>query len=992
MFPDDPRPGQQLLTYRVIRSGSLADIRSAFVELEHIETGAKHFHISNEDQENTFAVAFKTVPSDSSGVAHILEHTVLCGSRKYPVRDPFFSMLKRSLSTFMNAFTASDWTMYPFSTENRKDYYNLMGVYLDAVFYPNLDILSFKQEGHRLALDDAVGSSQAEKIVFKGVVYNEMKGAMSSPDTIMGRSLMNALYPDTTYGYNSGGDPEEIPRLTIEQLRRFHRDHYHPSNAFFYTYGNLNLEDHLEYIENFFLKDFNRKDIHTEVPPQPRWQNAKTVTYAYPLGKNESPEKKYQVSVAWLTVDIKSSFDVLVLTLISQILLGNSAAPLRKALIDSKLGSALADGTGFDSDNRDTFFACGLKDVRVSDAETVESIIFKVLNDLIHEGIDDELVEAALHQIEFHRKEVTNTPYPYGLKLLMAFSGSWFHGGDPERILNFDADIKALRKHLSAGNFLEEQLSKHFVDNQHRIRLILEPDQQLDKKRAQAAESMLSGILTDLSEEQLNQIKEDTTALEARQQGTEDISCLPTLALEDIPPSIKKSPPSPWSTSIPLTIYKKATAGIFYFASAMGIEQLPLSLVPLIPFFCHAVARVGTRRYDYSEMARKIDAFTGGVAFGAHARTGYDGSGQCWPFISFAGKCLNRNQEKMFEIIEEFLRRYAFSDRERLQSLLLEYRAALESMVVHNGHRLAISMASRRYSAATALSETWSGLEQIAFVKTLTEDLSDDKLEVLAKDLGSIGECIFSTQNVKMAFIGERPAIDNGIQCVEINHPLTDLSCPISEPSGFGVPALDFNLGEIGREGWSISSAVSFVASVFQTARMGHEDAPALAAISKLLRSMYLHREIREKGGAYGGFALYNPETGLFSYGSYRDPHIVSTLKVYERALDFIRGGTYSEEDIKEAVLQVCSDIDKPDPPGPAARKAFYRSILSLSDDARERYKAALLKLNREKVMHAAEKYFLPETASSVAVVSGEEQLRAANEKMPDAPLTLYRL
>lgn len=308
--------GLNISGYRIVRAVKLEEIQAFYYELEDTETGARHIHISREDSENTFGVILKTIPSDSTGVAHILEHTVLCGSKKFPVRDPFFSMLKRSLSTFMNALTASDWTMYPFSTQNRKDFYNLMDVYLDAVFFPHLEELSFKQEGIRLEI------SEDSSLSYKGVVYNEMKGAMSSPEQILTRSLMKSLYPDTTYSNNSGGDPAEIPALTHEQLIQFHQRHYHPSNAFFYTFGNLPVSDHLGFIREKVLDHFDRIDPKTEVTPQPRWQHPVPSSVSYPLAKNEDARRKFQFCMGWLTVDIQQTYEVLLLTLLEQILLG----------------------------------------------------------------------------------------------------------------------------------------------------------------------------------------------------------------------------------------------------------------------------------------------------------------------------------------------------------------------------------------------------------------------------------------------------------------------------------------------------------------------------------------------------------------------------------------------------------------------------------------------------------------------------------------------
>ena len=989
----DLQQAASILGYSIKKTIALEEINSFLYLLEHSHTGARHAHISNSDEENTFSVAFKTVPSDSTGVAHILEHTALCGSHKFPLHDPFFSMLKRSLSTFMNAFTSSDWTMYPFSTQNKKDFYNLMDVYLDSAFYPNLEELSFKQEGHRIEVEGGSEDTETLKLVYRGVVYNEMKGAMSSPNQVMVRSILNALYPDTTYKYNSGGDPVVIPRLTYNQLKSFHQRHYHPSNAFFYTYGNLPLKNHLKFINDKILKHFKRIDPGTDVPSQSRWNHPKRKQYTYPLDKNEDPSKKCQVCVAWLTADIKDAFEILVLTLLEKILLGNPASPLRKALIDSNLGSSLSDGTGFDADNRDTLFACGLKDVSISDASKIETTIFDVLKDLSEKGIDKTIIESAIHQIEFHRKEITNTPYPYGIKLLLTFAGSWFHGGDPERILRFDEDLKRLRNEIEKGPFFENRIRTHFLNNPHRVLLTLVPDQLMEEKEGERVKKELDRIIADTTPSEIEKIREDTKALKQLQEDIEDVSCLPTLEIDDISPSVQRVEASSAYSTIPATCYSQPTSGIFYFAAVAGSGLLSKERIPLVPFFCYAFTKIGTALHDYVEMARRMDAHTGGMSLSCHARTGFEGAAGCLPFVAFNGKCLVRNQDKMFEIVEEFLHHFDFSDLIRLKSLFLEYRAGLESMVVQNGHRLAMSLASRNFSISSALNETWSGIHQLKTIKNITKNLSDDHLKSISHELKEIGRTLFIKNNLKIALIGEDPALSSASSAIaSIQKGLESGAEPITSTDGFTPP--DINVAdEIPREGWSTSSAVSFVASTFETVRLAHEDAPALSVISKILRSMYLHREIREKGGAYGGFAIYSPEDGIFYFGSYRDPHIVSTLKVYDGARDFIRSGNFSNEDIKEAVLQVCSEIDKPDPPGPAAKKAFYRKIVSLSDDMRERFKENLLEITREQVINAAEKYFAgTPDRQAVAVISNENKLTAANKELAPNPLKLLRI
>ena len=983
--------GQYLGGYNLKSVIRLEEIEAFYYELVHPASGARHIHISRNDPEKTFGVAFKTVPTDSTGVAHILEHTVLCGSKKFPVRDPFFSMLKRSLSTFMNAFTAPDWTMYPFSTQNQKDFYNLMTVYLDAAFFPNLEELSFKQEGHRLEIEGDLKAG-AYELVYKGVVYNEMKGAMSSPDQVLVRSLLKALYPQTTYSYNSGGDPREIPRLTHTQLLLFHQRHYHPSNAFFYSYGDFALKDHLGFIEEKILSRFQKTDPRTDVPSQPRWEKPQTATFPYPLAENEDPTKKFQVCVAWLTADIRNSFEILTLVLLEEILLGNPASPLRKALIDSGLGTALSDGTGFVSDHKDTLFACGLKDVEQSAASAIEATIFEVLRNLTQNGIPKELIEAAIHQIEFQRKEVTNTPFPYGLKLLLAFAGTWIHGGDPLKILQFDADLKRLKQELVAGPFFETRIKSYFLENPHRVLFTLVPDQALATKETEQVVAQLRRIKQDLAQSDLETIQRATKSLRARRETKEDVNCLPTLEINDIPPEVQTIKPGPPKENAPAVIYRQPTSGILYLAGAAGVGDFAQDLIPLLPFFAVALPKSGTQKHDYVEMSRRIDAYTGGIGLSVHARTGFDGGGRGLPFLALHAKCLNRNQAKMTDIIEELLTAYDFSDLKHLKRLLLEYRAQMEAAVIHNGHRLAISLAARNFSPACTLSENWGGIQQLRAIKELTDDLSEARLKATAEKLVKIGNSVFQAGNIRLALIAEEAALASGQGLLTDSREFSRLAYAADDVNLFAFPELSAGEG-IPREGWSTSTAVSFVAQVFETQRMQHKDSPALAVIAKMLRSLYLHREIREKGGAYGGFAIYNPENGLFAFGSYRDPHIVTTLAVYDRAADFIKSGNYADADVKEAILQVCAEIDKPDPPGPAAKKAFYREIIALSDEKRLQFKQQLLSVTHRDVGEVAAKYFQPDRKDrAVAVISGEDKLKAANQKLGHSPLALYRI
>ncbi len=971
--------------YRIQKILYLKEIDATMYLLNHLATGARHMHISSRDQENTFGVTFKTVPTDSTGVAHILEHTVLCGSEKYPVRDPFFSMLKRSLSTFMNAFTASDWTMYPYATQNGKDFYNLMDVYLDAAFFPKLNELSFKQEGHRLELEKKENGDV--ELVYKGVVYNEMKGAMSSPDQVMARSMLNALYPDTTYSHNSGGEPAVIPQLSYNQLKAFHQRHYHPSNSFFYTYGNLPLTGHLERIDQKVMQRFQRIDPQIDVPPQPRWQEPKQVRYTYPLSPGEDPTRKCQVSLAWLTCDTRDTFEVLVLTVLEQILLGNAASPLRKALIDSGLGSAVSDASGYDAENRDTLFACGLKDVDENSAQPIEEIIFNILEKLVREKIDPELIDTAIHQIEFHRKEITNTPYPHGIKLLLRVIGSWLHGGDPERILQLDADFARLHDEIAKGPFLEKRIEHYFLNNQHRVRMVLAPDQKKGELEEERIKAELQARLEQLSKQQCIQIEKDAEKLSLLQESQEDISCLPTLALDDIPPEVQGCAPTRIEPQDALWCYTQPTAGIFYYKGAAGAAAIPPELRPWVPFFCYAFSKIGTQKVDYVTMARRIDAVTGGLALSARSRALSGRPDTCLPLITLDSKCLMRNVGSTIEIIDELLAGVDFSDFERLKQLLGEYRAGLESMIVHNGHRLALSLSSRKFRPASALDEMWGGVQQIQTIRSL-KDATPVQLQDLSENLNRIAKAVFTPDNYMMAVIGEAEPVENAVSAIRSSSMLSGFKSQQNQPK---LPLLDLSLDPaVPYEGWSTSTAVSFVAQTMPTAAFGHEDAPALSVLSKLLRSLYLHREIREKGGAYGGFALYNTESGLFSLASYRDPHINRTLDVYRRVYDFLNQGHISDEDIKEAVLQVCSEIDRPDPPGPLARKAFTRLLVELDDPDRLAFKQQLLKLTKDRILETAGRYFRQDNDRvGVAIISGRDQLEQANSQLTERTLEI---
>ncbi len=404
-------PGQVIHGFLVENIDSIPAVNATMIRLSHQQTGARFMHLERDDDNHLFAVGFRTPPEDSTGVAHILEHTALCGSENFPVRDPFFSMLKRSLNSFMNAMTASDWTLYPFSSMNRKDFHNLLDIYLDAAFFPRLTERDFSQEGHRLEYQ--VGDDPTTPLEYKGVVYNEMKGAMSDPSSLLSQRLSTHLYPTTTYHYNSGGEPADIPTLSWQQLRDFHARYYHPSNSWFFSSGNLDLPELLAIVADRVLRKFDHLDLDSAVPLEQRFDTPQRVTEKYPLDAGETLDKRSMVEVAWLTEDINDSFERLSLSLLAALLLGNPAAPLYKALLDSGLGANLAPGTGYHDDNRTTYFAAGLQGTDPEHVAAIEQLILDTLEQVAETGFSRDRIDAAIHRLEFSNREVTGDSYPY---------------------------------------------------------------------------------------------------------------------------------------------------------------------------------------------------------------------------------------------------------------------------------------------------------------------------------------------------------------------------------------------------------------------------------------------------------------------------------------------------------------------------------------------------------------------------------------------------
>ncbi|WP_197473879.1 insulinase family protein, partial [Oleiphilus sp. HI0066] len=548
--------------FEFVRKQRIESLAVDAEEYVHKGTGARHLHFASENDENVFLVGLKTVPTDNTGVAHILEHTALCGSEKYPVRDPFFMMIRRSLNTFMNAFTSSDWTAYPFASKNKKDFNNLLDVYLDAVFFSRLDEMDFLQEGHRVEFEEE-GNADSP-LVYKGVVYNEMKGAMSSPVSQLWQTLTRYVFPTSTYHYNSGGDPEHITDLTYDQLKAFYRKHYHPSNAVFMTFGDITAEEHQETFHNNVLSRFERSNDLAIVTDEKRYCAPLTVVENYPIDENDGIENKTHIVMSWLldhSFDLESNLEA---HLLSNVLFENSAAPLQKALEQTELGQAPSPLCGLEDSNKEMLFACGIEGSEPERVAEFEKLVISVLEDVAQNGVPQERLEAVLHQLELSQREISGDSYPYGLQLILAGLSPMLHGGDPVALLDLDPVLERLREQIKDPDYIQSRVKRLLLNNAHRVTLVMKPNQGFDAVRASLVEDELAAKKSAMSPEELENVESKAKALKARQEAKDDESILPKVGIEDVPSELYRPQGTIVGGASKLTQYEQGTNGLIY--------------------------------------------------------------------------------------------------------------------------------------------------------------------------------------------------------------------------------------------------------------------------------------------------------------------------------------------------------------------------------------------------------------------------------------------
>lgn len=969
-------------SFEFLRSQTIDALKVRVEEYRHKATGAQHIHISADNNENVFLVALRTVPHDSTGVAHILEHTALCGSERYPVRDPFFMMVRRSLNTFMNAFTSSDWTAYPFASQNLKDFNNLLDVYLDAVFFSRLDELDFAQEGHRVEF--AEPENPESDLVFKGVVYNEMKGAMSSVASQLWHTLCKYLYPSTTYHYNSGGEPEAIPDLTYEQLKHFYHTHYHPSNAIFMTYGDIPAETHQARFETRALARFERLDDQISVPDEKRYYAPIAVEEAYPLDGSEVEEiaHKTHVVMAWLlgkTTDLEEALEA---QLLANVLLDNSASPLQQALETSDLGQAPSPLCGMDDSQREIAFVCGLEGCALEDVAKVEQMILDTLQKVATEGVSQQLVEASLHQLELQQREVGGDGYPYGLQLILTSLTSATHRGDPIALLDLDAALEELRKKVSRPDFIQQLVRSLLLDNPHRVRLTLRPDTEISARKQQAEIARLAAMKAQLSDEDKQLIIARSRALQARQQQKDDDeSILPKVGLEDIPADLHYTGGSHESfNGYPLRRYRAGTNGLVYEQITCKLPALPPELQAVLPFYCASITELGIGDKDYLATQRWQAEVVGSITAFSSVRGAGDNVQNIDGYLTLSAKALSRNSGAMTELMQACMTQVRFDELNRLRELIAQTRARREQSITGNGHSLAMTAACAGMSPAAKLSHELTGLAGIQALKALDNSLDDEQaLQGFAAKLADIHARILAAPK-QFLLIGEDEHLDQYRDELQQQWPASEV------PSDFAAFDLEPVNNSV-REAWITNTQVNFCAKAYPSVPSEHPDAAALTVLGGFLRNGYLHRTIREQGGAYGGGASQDSNTAAFRFYSYRDPRLSETLNDFDAALDWLRDSDHQWQAVEEAILGVISSIDKPGSPAGEAKTTYHAELFGRTREKREQFRNRVLAVTLEDLKRVAATYLQPENAS-IAVVS-----HAGNrEKLAQIGLTLQSL
>jgi presequence protease len=963
--------------FKLIREETITEFSTRARVYKHVKTGAQLISLANSDENKVFGVAFATPPEDSTGIAHILEHSVLCGSKKYPSKEPFIELAKGSLNTFLNAMTYPDKTIYPVASQNTQDLYNLVDVYLDAVFFPNITEWTLRQEGWHYELD-----APDAQMIYKGVVFNEMKGAYASPERQLYVRQARALYPDTPYSVDSGGDPAVIPDLTYAQFKRFHETYYHPSNALIWWYGDDDESERLSRLDAV-LSEFDKKKIAVRIPKQKKFTTPKHINAAYDSDDGDGAAKNY-VSISWLLTDALDIETNMALETLGGILLGTPASPLRKALIDSGFGEDAMGG--FDDGLRQTSFQAGMKGVAPENVDKIEPLIFDTLKRLSKEGIEPEMIEAVMNTTEFRMREMNTGGTPRGLVMMLWSLSTWLHNGDPLEPLRFEAPLSALKTRLAAGERMFESLiDKHLLKNKHRVTLTMSPDKTVREQADAAERARLDAARAKMTPQELEEIIAQTHQLKQMQEtpdAPEALAKIPVLKLADIDRENKHTPSELINSPAgAIMLHDLPTNGIVYVDLGFDMRHVPAADVPMLGLMGQVLLGMGTSSEDFVKLSQRIGRKTGGLrASGLTGMRRDDGALASW-FV-LRGKATPAQTDDLFALIHDVLHDARLDNRERFKQIVLETKAGLESGVVSAGHRVASSRLRARFNPADWYAEQTGGFSYLQFIRELATRVDADWPGVLAQlermraalvnrnamlaNVTLDRDTWRSIQPKLEALMGKMPAVSQPLQT---------------------WPVADFPAAE----GLTIPSQVNYVAKSADLSKLGVAPRGSTLVINNYLNTVYLWDRVRVQGGAYGGFSSYDNRSGVFTFASYRDPNLVKTLSNYDGAAAHLHGLELDEAEVHKCIIGVIGDMDSHELPDAKGYSALTRHLLGISDDSRQQVREEVLGTTAGDFNAFGELLAKFNAVADVVVVGPANGIEAANVEL-ERKLTITKM
>lgn len=958
-----------LNAYEVLKEEELQDIHSKGWLLRHKKTGARVMLIENDDENKVFNIAFRTPPKNSTGVAHILEHSVLCGSREFPLKDPFVELVKGSLNTFLNAMTYPDKTCYPVASCNDRDFQNLMHVYLDAVFYPNIYKKEeiFRQEGWNYHLEQKEGP-----LKYNGVVYNEMKGAFSSPDDVLEREIMNSLFPDTTYGCESGGDPVNIPDLSYEEFLDFHRQYYHPSNSFIYLYGNMDMEEKLEFIDSHYLSAFDSLAIDSQIRDQEAFAQVKDIQKNYPVSEDEGEEDNTYLSYNMVVgeaadINLSLAFEVLDYALLSA-----PGAPLKQALLDAKIGKDIYGS--FEDGIKQTYFSIVAKGANLSQKEEFVKVIRDTLTKIMEEGIDKKAVTAGINYYEFRFREADFSSYPKGLMYGLDILSSWLYDDTkPFCEVQLLEEFEFLKKALEEGYF-EDLIRKYLLDNTHGAILSLVPEKGLAAKRDKELEEKLENYRKSLSDEELTRMVENTKALEAYQEAEEApeaLICIPMLSREDIKKEITGLTNEEHHVEDSLFLYHDVcTNGIGYADLLFEIHDFDVNTVHYLGLLKSVLGAVDTENYTYGELFNEVNARTGGIAYGIEVFDDAQDTDAFRAMFAVRGKALYPEMDFMFSMIREVLTTSKLDDTKRLYEIIARVRSRAQASLASAGHSTAVLRGASYASPMAAFQDEMAGIGYYQFIEKLEKDFDSCKDEIV-KNLRKVMEKVLRPENFCVSYTGERESLDVvKAQAAGIKKVLFNGQKPESVKQ---APCIKKN------EAFKTSGQVQYVAQNGNFRKKGLEYTGALEILKVILSYDYLWINLRVKGGAYGCMSGFkrNGESFLVSY---RDPHLKRTLEVYQGVPDYIRAFEADEREMTKYIIGTISNKDVPRTPqmqGSISKTAYFSNV---TEDMLQKERNQILGAQKEDIQKLAALVEAVLSDDQICVVGSETAIEKAED------------